>query len=54
MIACIDGGIFCVPALIAGGVAVCGLLGWATTKAPKAEDCEDHCGHCPGDHEPAE
>ena len=54
MIACIDGGTLCVPALIAGGAALAGWLGWFATKSAEPEDCEDHCGHCPGDHEPAE
>lgn len=53
MLACVDGGALCVPALVAAGVALAGWLGWATTSAAEA-DCEEHCDHCPGEHEPAD
>ena len=36
MIACIDGGTLCVPALIAGGAALAGWLGWFATKSAGA------------------
>jgi len=47
--ACVDGGVFCIPALVISGIALAGWLGWAGSKT---EDCEDHCDHCPGGHEP--
>ena len=48
MLACVDGGLLCVPALIAGASAL-GLFGWL--KFGRTADCEDHCDHCPGEHE---
>ena len=47
IIACVDGGLFCGPLLLLFAFA-----GWGLHRvACRASECEDHCDHCPGDHD---
>ena len=48
LLACVDGGLICIPAAMAAAVGL-GAIAWLRRKT-----CEDHCDHCPGEHESEE